>query len=181
MSLEEAIAARRSVRTFAKQQLTSEQLSQLLWAAQGITDTRGYRTAPSAGALYPLEIYVIAADGFSHYQPVTHELEALAAEDLRPAIWEGGLEQDALRDAPAVFLIAGVYARTAAKYGERAPQYVHLEAGHAAQNLLLQAVALGLGGVPIGAFYDEELQSALSLPENHVPLYLLAVGYPAER
>lgn len=180
MSLEETIARRRSVRSFTKQQLTQEQLSQLLWAAQGITDPHGYRAAPSAGALYPLEMYVIAVDGLSHYRPETHDLVPLAAGDLRPVIWEVGLKQDALRDAPAVFLIAAVFERTAAKYGERAAQYVHLEAGHAAQNLLLQAVALGLSGVPIGAFYDEELQSALSLPEDHVPLYLLAVGYPAE-
>jgi len=104
----------------------------------------------------------------------------LTEEDLRQAVWEAGLKQDALRDAPAVFLIAAVYERTATKYGERAERYVHLEAGHAAQNLLLQAVALGLGGVPIGAFNDDQLQSALSLPPDHAPLYLVPVGYPAE-
>jgi SagB-type dehydrogenase family enzyme len=177
MSLEEAIARRRSVRTFSDQRLTREQLSQLLWAAQGVTDPRGFRAAPSAGALYPLELYVISADGFYHYRPEGHELVLLMAKDMRQVVWQAGLKQDALRDAPVVFLIAAVYQRTAAKYGQRAARYVHIEAGHAAQNMLLQAVALGLGGVPIGAFYDDQLQAALSLPEDHEPLYLLAVGY----
>lgn len=180
MSLQEAIAQRRSVRAFTDQQLSPEQIAQLLWAAQGITDPRGLRTAPSAGALYPLELYVISAGGFYHYRPAAHALDLLTEQDLRQAVWRAGLEQNALRDAPAVFLICAVYQRTAGKYGPRATRYVHLEAGHAAQNLLLQAVALGLGGVPIGAFYDDQLQAALSLPEEHEPLYLLAVGYPAE-
>jgi SagB-type dehydrogenase family enzyme len=179
MSLEEAIAGRRSLRTFASRTLTREELSQLLWAAQGLTDPRGFRAAPSAGALYPLELYVVSVDGFYHYLPQSHELEILDTQDLRSQVWEVGLKQNALRDAPAVFVITAVYRRTAEKYGERATRYVHLEAGHAAQNLLLQAVTLGLGGVPIGAFHDEPLQAALSLPEDHAPLYLLAVGEPA--
>jgi SagB-type dehydrogenase family enzyme len=180
MSLEQALAQRRSVRDFREQGLTLEQLSQLLWAAQGITNPRGFRTAPSAGALYPLELYVVSRDGFYHYRPAGHELALVAAQDVHQAVWESGLKQDALRDAPVVFLVCAVYERTAAKYGQRATQYVHIEAGHAAQNLLLQAVALGLGGVPIGALYEDQLQAALALPENHKPLYLLAVGYPAE-
>jgi SagB-type dehydrogenase family enzyme len=180
MSLEETISRRRSVRDFTEQRLTLEQLSQLLWAAQGITDPRGFRAAPSAGALYPLELYVVSADGFYHYRPKGHELVLLVAEDLHQVVWQNGLKQDALRDAPVVFLICAVYQRTAAKYGQRATRYVRIEAGHAAQNLLLQAVALGLGAVPIGAFHDDQMQAALSLPEDHEPLYLLAVGYPAE-
>ena len=180
MSLEQAITQRRSVRSFTDRELTQPQLSQLLWAAQGITDPRGLRAAPSAGALYPLELYIVSSGGFYHYQPDGHSMVTLAEDDLRHAVWEAGLKQDALRDAPAVFLIAAVYQRTAGKYGERAERYVHLEAGHAAQNLLLQAVALGLGGVPIGAFDDDQLQSALSLPKDHAPLYLIPVGYPAE-
>ena len=180
MSLEQAITQRRSVRSFTDRELTQSQLSQLLWAAQGITDPRGLRAAPSAGALYPLELYVVSSGGLYHYQPDGHRVVTLAEEDLRQAVWEAGLKQDALRDAPAVFLIAAVYQRTAIKYGDRAERYVHLEAGHAAQNLLLQAVALGLGGVPIGAFNDDQLHSALSLPQDHAPLYLIPVGYPAE-
>jgi len=180
LSLEETLLRRRSVRAFTDQALTTEQLAQLLWAAQGITDPRGFRTAPSAGALYPLELYVVSADGFYRYQPEGHQLLQLAQEDLRSAVWQAGLQQDALRDAPAVFLITAVYQRTADKYGERATRYVDIEAGHAAQNLLLQAVALGLGGVPIGAFHDDALGTALSLPADHAPLYLLPVGYPQE-
>jgi SagB-type dehydrogenase family enzyme len=180
VSLEQTLARRRSVREFTDQDLTLEQLSQLLWAAQGITNERGFRTAPSAGALYPLELYVVRDVELYHYQPAEHVLARTEAQDARQAVWKAGLEQNALRDAPVVFLICAVYQRTAQKYGQRATQYVHLEAGHAAQNLLLQAVALGLGGVPIGALYEEQLQAALALPEDHEPLYLLAVGHPAE-
>jgi SagB-type dehydrogenase family enzyme len=179
VSLEHALARRRSVRDFTEQDLTLEQLAQLLWAAQGITDERGFRTAPSAGALYPLEVYVVNDAGLYHYRPAEHALAPLAAQDARQAVWKAGLEQDALRDAPVVFMICAVYQRTEQKYGQRATQYVHIEAGHAAQNLLLQAVALGLGGVPIGALYEDQLQAALPLPADHKPLYLLAVGYPS--
>jgi SagB-type dehydrogenase family enzyme len=180
LSLEEAILQRRSVRAFTDQTLTTERLGQLLWAAQGITDPRGFRTAPSAGALYPLELYVVSAEGLYRYRPQGHQLLQLTGEDLRSTVWQHGLQQGALRDAPTVFLVAAVYQRTANKYGERATRYVHMEAGHAAQNLLLQAVALGLGGVPIGAFHDDQLGEALSLPADHAPLYLLPVGYPQE-
>jgi SagB-type dehydrogenase family enzyme len=180
LSLEEAIARRRSVRNFTSQGLTDTELSQLLWAAQGITDPQGFRTAPSAGALYPLELYVVSTDGFYHYQPYGHQLDLLKEDDLRLVVWKAGLEQNVLRDAPVVFLVAAVFQRTANKYGARAERYVYMEAGHAAQNLLLQAVALGLAAVPIGAFYDDELQVALSLPTDHKPLYLIPVGYPDE-
>lgn len=181
VSLEQALARRRSVREFTGQDLTLEQISQLLWSAQGITDEEwGFRTAPSAGALYPLELYVVRDVELYHYQPAEHALARTEAQDARQAVWKAGLEQGALRDAPVVFLICAVYQRTAQKYGQRATQYVHIEAGHAAQNLLLQAVALGLGGVPIGALYEDQLQAALALPADHEPLYVLAVGYPAE-
>ncbi len=178
MALEAAIAERRSVRTFTSEPLTEEHIGQLLWAAQGITDPQGYRAAPSAGALYPLELYVVLPEGLYHYQPDGHRLAQLTTEDLRSAVWEAGLRQDALREAPAVFLFTGVYARTAGRYGDRAQRYIHMEVGHAAQNMLLQAVALGLESVPIGAMEDEQLQSALDLPDDHAPLYLLPVGYP---
>ncbi|MFP4394313.1 MAG: SagB/ThcOx family dehydrogenase [Anaerolineales bacterium] len=177
-ALEAAIAERRSVRTFTSEPLTEEHIGQLLWAAQGITDHQGYRAAPSAGALYPLELYIILPEGLYHYQPDGHRLTQLTAEDMRSAVWEAGLRQDALREAPAIFLFTGVYGRTAERYGDRARRYVHMEAGHAAQNMLLQAVALDLGSVPIGAMKDEQLQSALDLPDDHAPLYLLPVGHP---
>jgi len=178
MSLEEAIARRHSVREFTKAVLNERELSQLLWATQGMTRPEGYRTAPSAGALYPLEVYVATPSGFYHYEPRPHQLKRLSDRDLRPAVYRAGLQQEPLLEAPAVFVIAAVYERTAQKYGQaRAPRYVHMEAGHAAQNLLLQAVALGLGGVPIGAFHDDEVRSALSLPIDHRPIYLIPVGH----
>jgi SagB-type dehydrogenase family enzyme len=179
MSLEEAITRRRSVREFKEEALTAKELSQLLWAAQGITHREGLRTAPSAGALYPLELYVATSDGFFRYEPRSHRLKRRAELDLRPAICRAALEQDAIREAPAVFVITAIYERTAQKYGEaRTPRYVHMEVGHAAQNLLLEAVALGMGGVPVGAFYDAEVQNALSLPREERPLYLIPVGHP---
>ncbi len=178
-SLEEVLSQRRSVREYADLPLTMAEIGQLLWAAQGITDERGFRTTPSAGALYPLEVYVVTADGVFHYQPRGHFLRRLSAADVRAALCEVALSQEAVRRAPAVFVIAAVYQRTAVKYGaERSPRYVHLEAGHAAQNLLLEAVALGLGAVPIGAFDDQGVQRVLELPADHQPLYLIPVGHP---
>lgn len=178
-SLDEALARRRSVREYDHHSLTPSEIGQLLWAAQGVTDERGYRTAPSAGALYPLEIYVATIDGIYHYVPRGHYLRAVAYGDVRSALYEAALHQEPVRSAPAVFIISGLVERTAQKYGqERSPRYVHLEAGHAAQNLLLEAVVLGLGAVPIGAFDDEEVQKALGLPPNHEPLYLIPVGRP---
>jgi len=178
LSLEEALKQRRSVRTYADRPLTLEEVGQLLWAAQGVNRPEGYRTAPSAGALYPLEVYLADAEGVWHYRPQGHELELWRPGDRRPALCPAALSQDAVCHAPAVFVITAVFARTAGKYGERAPRYVWLEAGHAAQNLLLQAVALGLGAVPIGAFYDDKVQAALQLPADHEPLYLVPVGKP---
>jgi SagB-type dehydrogenase family enzyme len=179
MSLEEAIARRHSVREFTKEALEEREVSQLLWAAQGITRREGYRASPSAGALYPLELYVVLPAGLYHYRPREHRLKRLSDRDLRPAVYRAGLEQECLLAAPAVFVIAAVYERTAQKYGQaRTPRYVHMEAGHAAQNLLLEAVALGLGGVPVGAFHDDEVRRVLSVPADHWPIYLLPVGHP---
>jgi SagB-type dehydrogenase family enzyme len=179
MSLEEALARRRSVREFTPEALSDQELSQLLWAVQGITHPAGYRTAPSAGALYPLEIYVATASGFYHYEPREHRLNRRSNHDLRPALCRAGLDQESLLQAPAVFVVSAVYERIAQKYGEaRTPRYVHIEVGHAAQNLLLEAVAMGLGAVPIGAFDDAQVQRALSLPAEQRPLYLIPVGHP---
>lgn len=179
MSLERALAARRSVRDFTDERLTLEELAQLLWAAQGITADWGGRTAPSAGALYPLEVYAVTPGGLYHYLPDGHRADVLRADDLRRPLAAAALGQSAVAEAPAVLVIAAVFRRTEVKYGERAERYVHLEAGHAAQNVLLQAVALGLGGVPIGAFSDREVQRVLGLPADHEPLYLIPVGHPA--
>jgi len=178
-SLEDALAKRRSVREFSNEPLADKLLSQILWAAQGITDPEGYRTAPSAGALYPLETYIAIPEGLYHYEPRGHRLKRIVEGDLRPGLFEAALEQEAVRDAAAVFVIAAVYERTARKYGEaRAIRYVNMEAGHAAQNVLLEAVALGLGAVPIGAFHDTRVQKVLSLPAEQQPLYLIPVGHP---
>jgi SagB-type dehydrogenase family enzyme len=178
-SLEEALAQRRSVRDFTNEPLETDQLSQLLWAAQGVTAEWGGRTAPSAGALYPLEIYVATAEFLARYVPADHRLEALGNTDVRSELADAALGQEPVADAPAVFVITAVPARTEVKYGARATRYVQLEAGHACQNLLLEAVALGLGAVPIGAFDDDGVRSVLGLPGDEQPLYVVPVGYPA--
>lgn len=178
LSLEQALAERRSVRSFSPRPLSWEEISQLLWAAQGESDPRGFRTAPSAGALYPLELYVVLAEGYYHYLPAGHRLELLGTADLRPALWAAGLHQPPLRQPPAIFVFTAVVARSAGKYGSRAERYATLEAGHAAQNLLLQATALRLGAVPIGAFEDQQVREALGLPSSYTPLYLIPVGEP---
>ena len=181
-SLEEVLAKRRSVRQFSDDPLALEQLGQLLWAAQGITHPAGLRTAPSAGALYPLEVYAVTEQAVYHYEPQGHCLKVQIQGDVHAGLYEAALRQEAVRDAPVVIVITGVYARTAKKYGEeRSPRYVHLEAGHAAQNILLQAVALDLGAVPIGAFYDDQVQQVLELPPDHQPLYLIPTGHALDQ
>ena len=181
VSLEEALSGRRSVREYGDQPLTIAELGQLLWAAQGITGERGFRTAPSAGALYPLEIYLASAEGVFHYEPQQHRLALMSQGDARPALYQAALQQEPVLRAPTVFILTAVYARTAQKYGpERSPRYAHLEAGHAAQNLLLQATALELGAVPIGAFSDNDVGKALGLPKDRQPLYLIPVGHLSE-
>lgn len=177
-SLEQTLSNRRSVREFTGAPLTDAEVAQLLWAAQGVTDSAGLRTAPSAGALYPLETYVARSSGLYHYDPARHELTQHHDRDVRPAIHRAALAQDVLIEAPAVFVITAVYARTEAEYGDRAERYIHMESGHAAQNLLLQAVTLNLGGVPIGAFNDDRLHEILTLPDDEAPLYLIPIGHP---
>ncbi len=179
LTLEETLARRRSVREFSETPLSSSELGQLLWAAQGVTDPAGLRTAPSAGALYPLELYAVTREGVYHYEPAGHRLMVQARGDVRRALYTAALQQNAVLNAPAVMVIAAVYARTAQRYGEeRAPRYVHLETGHAAQNMLLQAVALDLVAVPTGAFEDDKVKQALALPPDQEPLYLIPVGHP---
>jgi SagB-type dehydrogenase family enzyme len=179
VSLESTLAERRSVRSYTREALTLEEISQLLWASQGVTSSKGYRTAPSAGGLYPLEVYAVTPQHVLHYLPARHKAEVHVMGDWRASLEAAGLSQPPIGDAPAVFVITGVFERTAGKYGARATQYVYLEAGHAAQNLLLQAVALDLGGVPIGAFTDAAVTRVLSLPADHRPLYLIPIGHPS--
>jgi SagB-type dehydrogenase family enzyme len=196
MSVEEAIAGRRSVREFRSTLLDFSDLGQVLWAAQGITQgspapgegtpTPGLRAAPSAGALYPLEVYVVDGRvrglpaGVYHYMPAEHALEQILQGDEREDLWRAAGEQDAVRDAPVTLVIAALYERTTARYGERGRQYVHMEAGHAAQNVYLQCEALGLATVAIGALDEEAVRDALGLAEEETPLYLMPVGRPEE-
>lgn len=182
VSLEQCLWKRRSIRSYADAPLSLAVVSQLLWAAQGITAEGYLRTAPSAGALYPLEVYLVAgnvdgvAAGIYHYRPERHELVLIKAGDLRPELTRSALGQDCVGDAAAMILFAAVYARTSGKYGQRAARYVHMEAGHAAQNVCLQATALGLGTVTAGAFADDEVKRVMALPDNHDPIYMLPVG-----
>lgn len=180
MSLEAAIAARRSVRAFSSQDLSPEEVGQLLWALQGITGPRDYfRAAPTAGACCPLEVYVCRADGVWRYRPQGHRLERHLAEDVRARLAAAAWNQKFIAQAPVVFAISAVFSRTTRRYGERGRiRYVPMDAGHAAQNLLLQAVALGLGSVPVGAFDDAAVAQVLALPPEEEPLYLLPVGHP---
>ena len=179
VSLEQVMLRRRSVREYTDEPLELAELSQLLWAAQGITDPSGKRTAPSAGAMGPLEVYVVTADGVSHYMPDGHRLKQKASGDRRMALSSAATDQEKVAKAPVVLVITGVMARTAWKYGgDRAWRYVNLEAGHAAQNVLLQVSALGLGAVPVGAFDDNGVMDVLGLPADHRPLYLIPVGRP---
>ena len=178
ISLEEAILKRRSKREFKPASLSKEQISQLLWAAQGITAPAGLlRTVPSAGALYPLEIYIVYSEGVYHYCPDGHILERVLPEDVRSALCEAALGQELIAAAPLDIVITAVYERTTGKYEQRGIRYVDMEAGHCAQNIQLQAVALGLGSVPVGAFSDESVSKVLSLPAGCKPLYIIPVGY----
>ena len=178
MSVEEAIYKRRSKRDFLKKDLSLEQISQLCFSAQGKTEKSwGLRAAPSAGALYPLEIYLVKSDGVFHYIPEEHKLLSIVKGDRRDELAAAALGQSFIAEAPVDIVITAVYQRTRGKYGTRAERYVHIEAGHAAQNIHLQAVALGLGSVPIGAFFDEAVKSVLNLPKDHEPIYIIPVGY----
>lgn len=178
MSLEESISTRRSERSISGEELTLEQISQLLWSCQGIThDKRGLRSAPSAGATYPLEIYLVSKDGFFHYIPREHSLERRKKEDLRSALSEASWGQDFVSDAAIDIIICVDFKRTTSHYGERGENYVYIEVGHAAENVHLQAVAEGLGSVPVGAFSDDKVSKILGLSENLVPVYIIPVGY----
>jgi len=185
ISVEEALAKRRSIREYADKSLTIEQLMQLLWAAQGITlRPYGFRTAPSAGATYPLEIYLVTKRsgvegleaGIYHYEPRDHRLVERIAGDFSGQLMAAALDQEWVGSAPVNFVITAVFDRTTGKYGERGVRYVWQETGHAAQNIYLQAVALGLGNVVVGAFHDAEVQRILELSDLEKPAYVIPVG-----
>ncbi len=181
-SVEEALMKRRSVRFFKEGPVLLAELSQLIWAAQGMTNPGDLRTAPSAGALYPLELYVAAGNvtglqpGLYKYGRNSHELINVAKGDRRNDLCSAALGQSSIKKAAFVLVLSGVYERTTAKYGERGIRYVHMEAGHAAQSVYLQAVPLQLGTVVIGAFDDEEVKKMFKMTDSEMPLYIMPVG-----
>ena len=182
VSLEESLLQRRSIRSYTDEPLALHELSQLLWSAQGITGPGGLRTAPSAGALYPLEVYVAVGDvqglapGVYRYQPDGHQLAKIMDGDRRGELASAALGQSSVKDGAVAFVFTGVYKRTTGKYGDRGIRYVHIEVGHAAENLCLQATAMGLGSVTVGAFTDEQVTRLLNLPDGEQPLYIIPVG-----
>lgn len=182
--VEEAMLKRSSVRDFLKKPLSPDDVSQLLWSAQGITDKqKGRRTAPSAGALYPLEIYITAGNitgleqGIYKYKPLANELIKIAEGDFRPELSKYSAQPSAIQTAPVTLVFSAVYNRTSVKYSSRAERYVHIETGHASQNVCLQVISLGLSTVTIGAFQDEQVKKTMQMQGNEEPLYIMPVGY----
>ena len=182
ISVEAALKARKSIRSYSAEPLLLDDVSQLLWAVQGISRKNRMRTAPSAGALYPLEVYLVAGHvqglqaGIYRYLPHGHELELVESGDRRRELAISALHQNCIEKGAIDLVLAGVYERTSVKYGSRAKRYVHMEIGHAAQNIYLQAVGLDLGTVVVGAFDDEKVQRTLSMGKNELPLCIMPVG-----
>jgi len=186
VSVERAIKERRTVRAFRPDSLSIVQLSQLLWAAQGITDARrGFRAAPSGGALYPLDVYAVVgkggvealAPGVYRYRPANHSLEVVGKEDCRKDVAHAALTQMWIATAPVIFVITAEYERITSKYGERGIRYAHIEVGHVGQNIFLQAETLGLAAGIVGAFRDASVADAIGAPKGYEPLIIIPVGY----
>lgn len=181
--IEELIAKRRSVRRYKDEKLSESVISRLLWAAQGISSDSGLRTSPSAGALYPLEIHLVTGgsgeleSGVYRYVPEDHTLVREIPGDMREKLSKAALSQPMIRNAPVSIVISAIYARITSRYGNRGLRYAHMEAGHAAQNVYLLGVELGVGTCAIGAFEDEEIRNVLKMPANQEPLYILPLGY----
>lgn len=185
LSFEDCLASRRTRRLYAQGPLSIEEIAQLLWAAQGITDPKhSLRTAPSAGALYPLEVYLVAGEegvegleaGLYAYLPDRHAIEKVASGDLRQSLAAACLGQSWMAQAPVMFLLAAEHDRTQRKYGTRGRRYAWMEAGHACQNLLLEVEALGLAAAVVGAFDDRRLSESAGLPSARQPLAVVTVG-----
>ena len=181
-SIEEALNKRRSIRDYKDEAITLQELSQLLWSAQGITGPWGFRTAPSAGGTYPLVVYVVVGDvegleeGIFRHSPKEHEIVKVVEGDHRAELAKASLNQEWVEEGAIDIVIAADYEKTTKRYGERGRRYVQMEVGHAAQNLYLQAEALKLGMVVVGAFYDDQVADLLNLPKQEDPLYVIPVG-----
>ncbi len=184
-SVEEALLNRRSVRDYTGEPLTLAEVSQLLWAAQGTTDPKGFRTVPSAGALYPLEVYLVVGDvtglapGVYRYLPDGHTIVPVAAGDRRAELAKAAVDQEWVEEAAVDLVFTAVPERTTSKYGDRGIRYVHMEVGHAAQNVYLQAGTLGLGVTVIGAFDDDRVHEIVGASPEEEPLYVISVGREA--
>jgi len=177
----DALLNRRSVRDFSGREIEFEKISMLLWAAQGITEKdKGFRTAPSAGALYPLDVFLFNKDGVFKYLPDEHKLLQLRPNDMRNELYKACLSQGSVARADSVIAITAVYERTTGKYGSRGIRYADIEAGHVCQNILLTAVSLELGAVPIGAFEDDKILEIINLSKKYTPIYIIPIGYPVE-
>lgn len=182
VSVESVLQRRRSVREYQPDPLNLAEVAQLLWAGQGITAPEGWRTAPSAGATYPLDTYLVAGRvtgleaGVYRYLPGAHELVPVAAGDVRGRLATAALDQGFIREAAVSLVYAAVVGRTAQKYGARAEVYVHMEAGHAAQNVALQAVALGIDTVMVGAFEAGSVAEMLRLAPDQAVEYCVVAG-----
>lgn len=182
VSLEKALSLRRSIRQYKQQPLSLREVSQLLWAGQGINNERGFRTAPSAGATYPLELFVMVNNveglrkGIYHYRIGDHQLVMTDPREIEKELAQAALSQRMISDAGIVIIFAAIYERTTARYGERGIRYIHNEIGHVAQNIHLQVSALSLGTVAIGAYRDEEVEALLNLGEEYHVLYFMPVG-----
>ncbi|MHC5022582.1 MAG: SagB/ThcOx family dehydrogenase [Planctomycetota bacterium] len=180
MSLARALAERRSCREFADRPLSARALSLLCWSAQGITEPReGFRSAPSAGGVLPVTLLVADREGVWTYEPDDHAVVRSIDGDRRRELRSESLDQACVSDAAACFVIVADVAKMARKYDADAERYCLFEAGHIAQNILLQATALGLGAVPVGAFDEAGAARVLDLPARLRPLYMVPVGHPA--
>ena len=181
-SVEMLLQQRRSVRSYQKSSLNLAKVGQLLWSAQGVTDAKGLRTAPSAGALYPLKLFVVVGDvnelsaGIYQYNTEQHSLVKRANGDLRKLLQNAAHDQTCIGEAAIIIVFAAIYQRTTWKYEKRGVRYVHMEVGHASQNLFLQAEGLGLGTVVVGSFDDDEVRDVLNLDSDVQPLSLMPVG-----
>lgn len=180
ISLEQALDERRSARQFSDDELPPETIGQLLWAGQGITDDEGRRTAPSAGGTYPLELYAVTGSHLMHYLPDGHRAEQRADTTTLWSLADAAFGQEFVGEAPLVLVIAGDPSRIEQKYGAVAGDLMNREAGHAAQNVLLQATTLGLAAVPVGGFDPEAVARRLALPPGQTVLYLIPVGKPPD-